>query len=582
VDTLELDVAFVVMPFGGIRRPSIGVSLLQAALKKIGISSHIYYFNLKLAEIIGLALYDKISEKDYAGISLIGELIFSEFAFGIRCKREQIKEILSRVFDPKYDEWNDQMINFAIDEILNVRQYIPSFLEDCSSELIEKNPRVIGFTSTFHQNCASISLSRRIKKYHNTPIIFGGANCEGEMGYTLLKNTPCIDFICSGEGDIAFISFIQKYLLKKELEPRINGIITRASSDLDIALTSPVMDMNSLLYPDYDDYFASYEKSTLKNQFDPGLVIETSRGCWWGEKSHCTFCGLNGTTMKYRSKSAERVFDELQYLNYKYKRKKFQVVDNIMDLHYIQNLFPHIEKTGMDIELFYETKANISKSQLLVMKKGNVFSIQPGIESLSDHILQLMKKGVSALQNIQLLKWCKEMDITPYWNILWGFPGEKEIDYQKMAQVVPLLFHLCPPEGFGRIVVDRFSPYFIEPERHGLTNVKPSMAYNFVYPLDSQELKKIAYHFDYDYIDGTNPSTYVKSLRNAIISWNKSWNENNIPILNMYQSGDMMMIKDTRDCAYQGFYILFNESSKVYQICDSIHSMSTILTSMRK
>jgi radical SAM superfamily enzyme YgiQ (UPF0313 family) len=27
----------------------------------------------------------------------------------------------------------------------------------------------------------------------------------------------------------------------------------------------------------------------------PTLTLETSRGCWWGERAHCTFCGLTKT-----------------------------------------------------------------------------------------------------------------------------------------------------------------------------------------------------------------------------------------------------------------------------------------------
>ena len=44
--------------------------------------------------------------------------------------------------------------------------------------------------------------------------------------------------------------------------------------------------------------------------------------------------------------------------------------------------------------------------------------IQPGIESLSDHVLKLMRKGTTALQNIQLLKWCREYGVQPEWNLL--------------------------------------------------------------------------------------------------------------------------------------------------------------------
>ena len=136
-----------------------------------------------------------------------------------------------------------------------------------------------------------------------------------------------------------------------------------------------------------------------------------------------------------------------------------------------------------------------------MMKQGGVTNIQPGIESLSDVVLKIMKKGVSALQNIQLIKWCLEIGIIPHWNILWGFPNEPKEEYKQMAELLPLLFHLYPPVGLGKIIMDRFSPYFLEPLQNGLVNVRPTLAYNFVYPIDKYNLNKLAYHFEFDYVD---------------------------------------------------------------------------------
>lgn len=81
--------------------------------------------------------------------------------------------------------------------------------------------------------------------------------------------------------------------------------------------------MDNLPYPDFDDYFGAYNASPIKKELQPSLVIETSRGCWWGEKYQCTFCGLNGSTLNYRSKTVDNVLDELQYLSAKYGRRRF-------------------------------------------------------------------------------------------------------------------------------------------------------------------------------------------------------------------------------------------------------------------
>ena len=58
-----------------------------------------------------------------------------------------------------------------------------------------------------------------------------------------------------------------------------------------------------------------------------------------------------------------------------------------------------------------------------------------------------MRKGVSGLQNIQLLKWCKELGVKPKWNLLFGFPGEPADEYARMAELAPLLSHLPPPDN---------------------------------------------------------------------------------------------------------------------------------------
>jgi ribosomal peptide maturation radical SAM protein 1 len=208
---------------------------------------------------------------------------------------------------------------------------------------------------------------------------------------------------------------------------RIGGSICEPRNPI-----KPVDNLDELPYPDYDDYFDQLERSSLLPEItgphSPQVIVETSRGCWWGAKQHCTFCGLNGSSMAFRSKSPERALEEFKYLHQKY-RCFLQVVDNILDLQYIKTLFPRLAKENLGIQLFYETKVNLSKEQLQVLKTSGVIALQPGIESLNTNVLQLMRKGCTALQNVQFLKCCKELGIEAGWNFIWGFPDEDEADY---------------------------------------------------------------------------------------------------------------------------------------------------------
>ena len=142
----------------------------------------------------------------------------------------------------------------------------------------------------------------------------------------------------------------------------------------------------------------------------------------------------------------------------------FGCVDNILDLRYIDTLFPRLAESGLDLDLFYEVKANLRYDQLVKMRRAGVRAIQPGLESLSNEVLRLMDKGCTALQNIQLLRWCQELGIEAAWNILAGFPGEPPAEYEKMARLVPLLTHLTPPCSCAQVRLDRFSPFHVRSE----------------------------------------------------------------------------------------------------------------------
>ena len=70
------------------------------------------------------------------------------------------------------------------------------------------------------------------------------------------------------------------------------------------------------------------------------LPAQSARGCWWGERRHCTFCGLNGSTMAYRSKSPDRLRRELAELSARRGTLRFYFVDNILDRRYIEEFLP--------------------------------------------------------------------------------------------------------------------------------------------------------------------------------------------------------------------------------------------------
>src|SRR5262249_25280495 len=159
---------------------------------------------------------------------------------------------------------------------------------------------------------------------------------------------------------------------------------------------------------DFDPFFEQRRASPTVAGLASTLLMETARGCWWGERSHCTFCGLNGATMAFRSKTPERVLAETRFLRERHGVATVSVVDDILDMRYFRSVLPRLAEADLGMEFFWEVKANLTRGQVHQLHAAGVRAIQPGIESFSDHVLALMRKGTTAFHNIELLKWCRE------------------------------------------------------------------------------------------------------------------------------------------------------------------------------
>jgi ribosomal peptide maturation radical SAM protein 1 len=562
------EVILVSMPFGPLRHSSIGLSLLKAGLQDV--PAKILYFTLPFAERVGEASYARIARGEPRASCEVGEWIFSRSVFENGPDRSQayLDEVLKREAGPR------PISKKFLRDILRARKEAGAFLDACVEQVLAYAPRIVGFTSVSQQQLASLGLAKRLKARHpEVSILFGGANCEGVMGLEILRQFPYVDVVVSGEGDIVFPELVHRIL--NRLPPDdLQGVYTHRRQALAAPSASPatapsVRDMDALPFPDYEDFYDQWNASRVGKKHSPILLFETSRGCWWGAKHHCTFCGLNGTTMTFRSKTAKRAVEELVYLAKRYPGASVTVVDNILDMKYFKDFFPELARRRLKLNLFYEVKANLSKEQVRQLCDAGITKIQPGIESLSDSVLKLMRKGTTGLQNIQLLKWCEEVGIRPVWNFLWGFPGESPEEYARMAGMLPLLTHLPPPYQGTPISLYRFSPNFDRGEEMGFAGIAPCPAYGWIYPFPSEVLFNLAYYFDYDYREQRDVAGYTKALAERIAEWQGHHGASELFYLDR---GAHLLIWDFRPMASRSLTVLDGLARELYLACDKVSS----------
>jgi ribosomal peptide maturation radical SAM protein 1 len=537
-------VALVNMPFSYSKYPSIQLGTLSALLKSKGIGVDCHHLNVRFAHKIGVPLYESICEKR----ALFGEWLFSYLLFRDNPKRGEYPRVFKPVFEQIAHE-SGQPIAFFEDMATRTA---PQFLTWAMTAIDWGQYKIVGFTSTFDQNVASLTMAKLIKDlYPEVTIVFGGANFDGEMGLEHFRAFPFIDLVVVGEGEVTFPSLVE-HILNGESVAGLKGVAYKDNGRIcfepngelftDFARTGP---------PDYDDYYrllAELGTETAKG-LDRILLYEGSRGCWWGEKHHCTFCGLNAQSMKFRAKSPEQVAEEMAYLSSRYDTTRFRLVDNIIDLKYVEQLFGKFGQDRRDLDVFIETKSNLQKQQIRTLAVGGVKCMQPGLESLSPTQLRAMDKGVTPLQNIVCLKWSFYYRVAVSWNILLGFPGESNEDYRRQIDLIPSLFHLQPPEASGKFWLERFSPYYTRPHDYGVRITGPGMAYEYVYDATRVDLNKIAYDFEYELDDWSVDPHLYQELTNMIGEWQRRAAAADRPFLYYSKAFDYVTVYDGRNPA---------------------------------
>ncbi len=582
----KYDVCLVSMPYAGVMRPSLALGIIKQILVDAGLSVKVVCADLLFAEKIGLPMYTVCSHQFQVNM-MVGEWTFSKSAFpDIERDDESYLDVVTsghkRILGYRKPE-NKEVLR---KDLLQLREDASEFIEELAVEINEIGAKIVGCTSTFEQNVASLALLRKLKE-HNPEVktIMGGANCEGDMGAALHRNYPWLDYVVSGEAD-GIVASLFKNILETEdipatdLPKGVRGPAHRG--DLMTSFQSlpriTYNELNELPIPDFRDYFNTLRNLQISKYIKPGIPLETSRGCWWGAIHHCTFCGLNGTSMSFRSKSPERVIHEIETLEATYNNSKFEVVDNIIDMKYLKTVMPVLAESKKKRQFFYEVKSNLTRKQVSQMKEAGIGWVQPGIESLHSEVLRVIDKGTKGWQNIQLLKWAREFGVRLSWSILWDFPDEKDEWYFEMLEWMPLLEHLQAPGGLIPLRYDRYSVYHSKPEKWNL-KLRPMSAMHYVYGLPESELNDLAYFFinegkhdHFGLVGDKNKGAVnrpgLKKYLAMVDRWTKRFWSERKPILSLKEVGESLVIIDTRSIAKEFNIKLEGLDRKVMIICD--------------
>ncbi len=570
----EYKIALVSMPFASLSYPSIALTQLRSVIaeKSPTVSTRVVYLSHEFGAMLGPRMYENLAHGHASHVTAFGEWLFRQVAF------PELPDNTDEYMRRFASHFEKEFLQDLVSKILPLRSQLAITLDQLIAKHALAEADLVGLTSMFQQNLASFALARRLKLARPSQVIvMGGANCEGTMGIEIVQHVDCIDFVFSGHSLVSFPEFVHHTIngaaekchhihgvFSRDNSLSIDDVVDREGVPPDWGTWQPAKqlrgiqgmgaerDINAEVALDYDDFLDSFESkvATDPDGREPDIMFETSRGCWWGERAHCTFCGLNGQSMSYRAMDPQRALKMIEGLIARYGERVSRLFccDNILPREYFEGVFRKL-RPPEHISLFYEVKADLSEEEVGLLAAARVLEIQPGIEALATSTLKIMRKGTTAFNNVRLLQHCRTHGIRPGWNLLVGFPGESEEVYERYVKIIPSLFHLPPPVGVFPIRFDRFSPYFHNAKRYELT-LTPYESYEFLYPFSRNVLMNMSYYFRDANLNASYAESVAKWLtpmRNAVSRWNTLWTPGKAyPKLSYRKSDTGSLIEDER------------------------------------
>jgi anaerobic magnesium-protoporphyrin IX monomethyl ester cyclase len=178
----------------------------------------------------------------------------------------------------------------------------------------------------------------------------------------------------------------------------------------------------------------------LSQSLYPEVQIFSGRGCPF----KCSFCSWPENLMgrKYRSRSAENIVDEFEYVCQKLPEVKEIFIEDdtfTIDKKLVSAVCAGIKDRKLDITWSCNARATLDYPVMQEMKSAGCRLVIVGYESGSDEILKTIRKGVDTKQLRAFTRDAKRANLMTHGDFIFGLPGEtKETAEQTLAFIKEL------------------------------------------------------------------------------------------------------------------------------------------------
>jgi radical SAM superfamily enzyme YgiQ (UPF0313 family) len=313
-------------------------------------------------------------------------------------------------------------------------------------------PDIVGLSAMTFQYDSAVKVARIIREWNpETLIVLGGYHASllyEEIGASQEANL--FDFLIRGEGELTFDRLVHALRNGSQDFSAIQGLSSRMNGEFVHNPPGPLADLASLKPPNRSvRIFKDFKFFGF--HFD---CVETSRGCTMS----CRFCSIREMYgRRFRKFPLEKVLAEVDELRRAGRKGVFFVDDNItLDIRWLKTLCEAVIAEGMnDLQYVIQASvdgmhADLSLSRLLARAGFRVVFL--GIESGSQHNLDMMSKGYSAAKTKEVVSELHGQGIVTLGGFIVGNPDDGSEDIRNV-------FRFAREVGVDHAIVQCLTPY---------------------------------------------------------------------------------------------------------------------------
>lgn len=308
--------------------------------------------------------------------------------------------------------------------------------EAAFNEIAMISPDIIGITTPTTVDKSVFSLTHRLKKHKPSMfIVLGGISPTVSPDYCVENSSA--DAVVKGEGEFVMLELVKKLEAGDDWRD-IDGLSYRQNDSVHHNRRAPfIEDLDSLPFP--ARHLFPSERYGRREFSDPMGRLITGRGCM----ASCIYCTAPIMHGKHiRSRSADSIVDEIQYLMKTYGVKNFVFEDDTFTAkpELVKSICNEIISRGIKAGFWCQTRVpNVTTEMLSLMKKAGFIQISFGIESGDDSVLRTIKKGINISLVEKAVEAAKKAGMPYSVNFMIGNIGESRESVKRSVELAKKL-----------------------------------------------------------------------------------------------------------------------------------------------